>query len=157
MIEFNESFVIAICFVVFLYIAYRPIRKAIVSSLDARINDIKKKLSEVEKLKNDAKQLLDKAQEEVESFEKRKQEVLDSAKVSTEKMVEMKTKEMDMVISRQKDAAVKSIKNEKVKAGKLMKKEFTESVLKLANLYLKETDNNSASDKDIFDHLLKDK
>ena len=48
---FDESLVIAICFIIFIYLAYRPIKKAIVASLDARIDEIKTKLTETEALK----------------------------------------------------------------------------------------------------------
>ena len=37
---FDESFVIAVCFIIFIYLAYRPVKKAIIASLDARINEI---------------------------------------------------------------------------------------------------------------------
>ena len=48
---FDASFVIAVCFVIFIYLAYRPVKKAILASLDARINEIKEKLSQAERLK----------------------------------------------------------------------------------------------------------
>ena len=59
---FDESFVVAVCFVIFVYLAYRPIKKAIIASLDARIEEIKQKLAQAEKLKADAKSLLDKVE-----------------------------------------------------------------------------------------------
>ena len=38
---FDENFWIAVSFVIFLYFAYKPIKKAIINSLDAKINEIK--------------------------------------------------------------------------------------------------------------------
>ena len=73
MIDFlDESFVVAVCFIIFIYLAYRPVRKAIVASLDARIEEIKAKLAETEKVKKDAKLLLEEIEQEMGSFEERK-------------------------------------------------------------------------------------
>ena len=80
---FDESLVIAICFIIFIYLAYRPIKKAIVASLDARIDEIKTKLAETEALKQEAKLLLDEIKQEMEAFEARKKSILESADIST--------------------------------------------------------------------------
>ena len=73
---FDASFVIAVCFVIFIYLAYRPVKKAILASLDARINEIKEKLSQAERLKEEAKSLLDEVEKELDEFEARKKDII---------------------------------------------------------------------------------
>lgn len=152
---FDESFVIALCFVFFIYLAYRPVKKAIVASLDARIDEIKTKLAETEELKKDAKLLLDEIKQEMQVFEERKKSILESADTSTQRLVETRTKEMELMLARKKDSAIKSIDNQKERASDQMRAEFTDAVLKTVRTYLIETKNNSVSDEEIISHLLK--
>ena len=152
---FNESFVVAVCFIIFVYLAYRPVKKAIVASLDVRIKEIKEKLSETEKLKQDAKLLLDEIMQEMDAFKERKKSILESAKNSTERLVESRVKEMDLMLARKKDSVIKSIENERVKASNVMRVEFTESVINTVRSYLVETKNNSVSDQEILNHFIK--
>lgn len=152
---FDESLVIAICFIVFIYLAYRPVKKAIVASLDSRINEIKTKLAETEDLKKEAKLLLDEIKQEMEVFEERKKSILESAYTSTQRLIETRTKEMELMLARKKDSAIQSIDNQKERASDQMCAEFTEAVLKTVKTYLIETKNNSVSDEEIIAHLLK--
>ena len=62
---FNESFCLAICFLIFLYFAYRPIKASIVKALNARIELIKAQLLEAQSLKNDAELLLNKTEQQL--------------------------------------------------------------------------------------------
>jgi F-type H+-transporting ATPase subunit b len=156
MINFlDESFVVAICFVIFIYLAYRPVKKVIVASLDARIEEIKAKLAETEQIKKDAKSLLDEIEQEMEHFEERKKNIIESAKNSTARLVETKAKEMDLMLARTKDSAIKSIDNQRVKAVDTMRTEFTKSVLSVVRTYLVETKNNTISDEEILNHFIK--
>jgi F-type H+-transporting ATPase subunit b len=156
MINFlDESFVIAVCFIIFIYLAYRPVKKAIVASLDARIKEIKDKLAETEQIKKDAKVLLDEIEQEMESFEERKKSIVESSKKSTARLLEKRSKEMDLMLSRTKDSAIKYIDHQRVKAVDTMRTEFTESVLNTVRTYLVETKNNSVSDEEILNHFIK--
>lgn len=151
---FDESLVIAICFIIFIYLAYRPIKKAIVASLDARISEIKTKLAETEALKKEAKLLLDEIKQEMEVFEARKKSILESADISTQRLIETKKKEMELMLARKKDSAIKSIANQKEKASDQMRAEFIEAVIKTVRAYLIETKNNSVSDEEIIARLM---
>lgn len=152
---FDESFVVAICFIIFIYFAYKPVKKAIIASLDVRIDEIKTKLAETEKLKQDAKLLLDEIKQEMEIFEERKESILESADNSTKRLVEIRTKEMELMLARKKDSAIKSIDNQKDKASDEMRAEFTDAVLNTVRTYLVETKNNSISDEEILSHFIK--
>jgi len=152
---FDESFVVAVCFVIFVYLAYRPVKKAIIASLDARIEEIKQKLAQAEKLKADAKSLLDKVEKELGGFEVRKKDILESAQNSIERLVETRNKELNLLLARKKDSAIKAIDNEREKASDKLRSEFTETVLKLVKTYLTQTKNNDVSDQEIIERFLK--
>jgi F-type H+-transporting ATPase subunit b len=152
---FDASFVIAVCFVIFIYLAYRPVKKAIIASLDARIEEIKQKLAQAEKLKADAKSLLDKVEKELGDFEVRKKDILESAQNSIERLVETKNKEIGLLLARKKDSAIKAIDNEREKASDSLKIEFTETVLNLVKSYLVQTKNNAVSDQEIIERFIK--
>ncbi len=152
---FDESFVVAICFILFIYLAYKPVKKAIIASLDARIDEIKAKLTETEQVKKGAKQLLDEIKQEMEAFEARKESILESADTSTKRLVETRKKEMELMLARKKDSAIKSIDNKKDKASDEMRAEFTDAVLNTVRAYLVETKNNSVSDEEILSRFIK--
>lgn len=152
---FDASFVIAVCFVIFIYLAYRPVKKAILASLDARINEIKEKLSQAERLKEEAKSLLDEVEKELGRFEARKKDILASAQNSIERLVETKNKEIGLLLARKKDSAIKAIDNEREKASDSLKIEFTETVLNLVKSYLVQTKNNAVLDQEIIERFIK--
>jgi F-type H+-transporting ATPase subunit b len=152
---FDESLVVAVCFIIFIYFAYRPVKKAIVASLDARIEEIKAKLAETEQVKKDAKLLLEEIEQEMSAFQERKKSIMESAETSTERLVETRAKEMELMLARKKDSAIKSIDNQRVKASDAMRAEFTESVLNMVRTYLVETRNNDVSDEEILNHFIK--
>jgi F-type H+-transporting ATPase subunit b len=153
----DESFWVAVSFVIFLYFAYKPIKKAIVASLDAKIEEIKKTLAETEKLKEDAKILLSEVRGEVDDFEKRRKQILESANTATERLVELRTKESQLLLARMKDSAIKTIENKKNIASAELRDDFIKTVLSTVRTYLVETKNNNVSDEEIINSFMKKK
>lgn len=150
----DENFWVAVSFLIFIYFAYKPIKKAIINSLDSRINEIKETLSQAEKLKSEAKSLLDQTEKEISHFEEYKQQVMNSAKLSTERLIETKTKEMELALARKSDSIKNLIENEKIKAFNKLKGEFTDNVISLVRSYLIESKNNNVSDEEIIKNFL---
>lgn len=156
MTDFLDShFIIAVCFIIFVYFSYKPIKKAILGSLDSKIKEIQDKIEETERLKKEAKVLLEEVEKEMSDFEERKKNILESAKVSTSRLVETKVKEIDLMLRRTKDSALKSIETKRLRANDQLRREFTDSVLSMVRTYLTETKNNSTSDKEILEYLSK--
>ena len=151
---FDENFWVAVSFIIFLYFAYKPVRKAIINSLDARINDIKEKLAQTEKLKAEAKSLLEEVQKEMENFESYKQQLLDKAKISTDNLIEKRTKELEIALTRKSNSATSLIENEKSKISEELKNEFTDTVINIVRNYLIESKNNSVSDEAIINKFI---
>jgi F-type H+-transporting ATPase subunit b len=154
---FDENFWVAISFILFLYFAYKPVKKAIINSLDAKIDDIKQKFAESEKIKTEAKLLLEEIQKEMTNFEEYKKQIISKAKDSTEKLIEKRTKEMEIALDRKSKSANQIIENEKSKISEELKNEFTESVINSVRNYLIESKNNSISDEEIIDKFINHK
>jgi F-type H+-transporting ATPase subunit b len=154
---FDENFWVAISFILFLYFAYKPVKKAIINSLDAKIDDIKQKFAESEKIKTEAKLLLEEIQKEMMNFEEYKKQIISKATDSTEKLVEKRTKEMEIALDRKSKSANQIIENEKSKISEELKNEFTDSVINSVRNYLIESKNNSISDEEIIDKFINHK
>jgi len=152
---FDESFIIAICFVIFVYLSYRPVRKVLVKSLDVRINEIKKRLAETEELRKDARLLLNEVKQEIELFKQSKESILEKANYRTQKLIKIRTKEIELALDLKRRLVITSINNRKEKISRQMHTEFTEAVLKMVKIYLIRTQNNAISDKEIIMHLFK--
>ena len=54
----DPQFWVFVAFVIFLVIIFKPMRRILSTSLDSKINDIKKSIDQAEKLKNDTQQTL---------------------------------------------------------------------------------------------------
>jgi F-type H+-transporting ATPase subunit b len=153
----DENFWVAVSFIVFLYFAYKPVKKAILNSLDSKINDIKAKLTQTEKVKAEAKLLLEEIQREMEKFEEYKEQIINKAKASTERLIEKRTKELEIALDRKSKSANQLIENEKSKRSEELKNEFTETVINIVKNYLVESKNNSISDEEIINNFINKK
>jgi F-type H+-transporting ATPase subunit b len=153
----DENFWVAVSFIVFLYFAYKPVKKAILNSLDSKINDIKEKLTQTEKVKAEAKLLLEEIQREMEKFEEYKEQIINKAKASTERLIEKRTKELEIALDRKSKSANQLIENEKSKISEELKNEFTDTVINIVKNYLVESKNNSISDEEIINNFINKK
>ena len=91
---FDENFWVAISFILFVYFAYKPVKKAIINSLDVKIDDIKQKFAESEKIKTEAKLLLEEIQKEMMNFEEYKKQIINKAKDIIRKSLDLMIKEV---------------------------------------------------------------
>ena len=152
----DERLVLALCFCLFIYFIYRPIKKAIISFLDSKIAEIKAELVKAEQIKKDAKHLLKQTKIERDKFEQYKQEILKQTEQKTKDFTNNKLIEMQLILDNSKSSALKSIENKSKQATQKMRMEFVESALNIVRIYLKETNNNSVSDYEILKHIKKD-
>ena len=153
----DENFWVAVSFIVFLYFAYKTVKKAILNSLYSKINDIKAKLTQTEKVKAEAKLLLEEIQGEMEKFEEYKEQIINKAKTSTERLIEKRTKELEIALDRKSKSANQLIENEKSKISEELKNEFTDTVINIVKNYLVESKNNSISDEEIINNFINKK
>jgi len=149
----DATFWVAVSFIIFiLALVYLKIPQKINETLSKMISDIKDEIDESEKLRNESKILLDKAQSKLDSAKKETKVISDQAKKDSEKLViemndkfhkisEIKKNLAQVKISQMKDSAIKEIKNASIKiAVDSAKKIISTSVdkSKLENLFKKD-------------------
>ena len=151
----DSTFWVAISFVIFFgALVYLKVPQKVNEILNKLISDIKNEINESEKLRTEAKTLLEKAQKKLDTAQTVSDEILEQAKRDSDKMVielndkfhktsEIKKNLAENKISQMKEAAIKEIKDTSIKiAVDSVKKIITTSVdkSKLDALFQKNLD-----------------
>ena len=137
----DATFWVAISFIIFFGgLVYLKIPQKINEILNKLITDIKNEIDESEKLRTEAKVLLDNAQKKLDTAQSTSNEILEQAKKDSDKLVielndkfhkssEIKKKLAENKIDQMKEAAIKEIKDASIKiAVDSVKKIITTSV-----------------------------
>ena len=123
----DSTFWVAVSFVIFFgALIYLKVPQKINDILNKLISDIKNEINESEKLRTEAKTLLDKAQKKLDTAQTVSDEILEQAKKDSDKMVielndkfhktsEIKKNLAENKISQMKEAAIKEIKDASIK------------------------------------------
>jgi len=151
----DATFWVAISFIIFFGgLIYLKVPHKINDILNKLILDIKNEIDESEKLRTEAKTLLDNAQNKLDKAENVKNEILDQAKKESNKLIielndkfhkssDLKKSLAENKINQMKEAAIKEIKDASIKiAIDSVKKIITTSVdkSKLDTLFQKNLD-----------------
>ena len=151
----DSTFWVAVSFVIFFgALVYLKVPQKVNEILNTLISDIKNEINESEKLRTEAKTLLDNAQKKLDTAQAVSDEILERAKKDSDKMVielndkfhktsEIKKNLAENKISQMKEAAIKEIKDTSIKiAVDSVKKIITTSVdkSKLDALFQKNLD-----------------
>ena len=160
----DATFWVAVSFVIFFGgLIYLKVPQKINEILNKLILDIKNEIDESEKLRAEAKILLDNAQNKLNTAQSINEEILDQAKKDSDRLIielndkfhkssEIKKNLVQTKIAQMKDSAIKEIKNASVKiAVDSVKKIITTSVdkSKLDSLFEKNLDETKAELKKI--------
>jgi len=123
----DETFWVAVAFFIFIgVLIYLKVPKKINDSLNNKIGDIKKEISEAEKLKEEAKNVLSNYESKINKAQKDSINILNQAKKESEKIIientekfydfiENRKKTTEQKIIQMKEDASKDIKNISVK------------------------------------------
>ena len=148
----DSTFWVAVSFVIFFGgLIYLKIPNKINEILNKLISDIKDEIDESEKLRTEAKTLLDKAQNKLDTAQNVKKEILDQAKKDSDRLIiqlndkfhkssDLKKNLAENKINQMKENAIKEIRDASIKiAVDSVKKIITTSVdtSKLDNLFQK--------------------
>ena len=151
----DSTFWVAVSFVIFFgALVYLKVPQKVNEILNKLISDIKNEINESEKLRTEAKTLLDKAQKKLDTAQTVSDEILEQAKRDSDKMVielndkfhktsEIKKNLAEKKINQMKEAAINEIKDTSIKiAVDSVKKIITTSVdkSKLDALFQKNLD-----------------
>jgi F-type H+-transporting ATPase subunit b len=137
----DATFWVAVSFVIFFgALIYLKIPQKITEMLDKMISDIKSEIDESEKLRTEAKTLLDNAQNKLDTAQQISNEILEEARKDSDKLIielndkfhkssEIKKNLAENKINQMKEAAIKEIKDVSIKiAVDSVKKIITTSV-----------------------------
>tara|TARA_B100000989_G_scaffold12101_1_gene8302 strand:- start:949 stop:1458 length:510 start_codon:yes stop_codon:yes gene_type:complete len=151
----DSTFWVAVSFVIFLSgLIYLKVPQKINEILNRLISDIKNEIDESEKLRMEAKLLLDKAQKKLNKAQSISDEILEQAKKDSDKMIielndkfhkssEIKKNLAENKIAQMREGAIKEIRNTSVKVAiDAVKKIITTSIdkSKLDTLFQKNLD-----------------
>ena len=156
---FDATFWVAVSFVIFFgLLIYFKVPQNVNNLLTKMIVDIKNEIDESEKLRSEAKKLLDDAQNKLNTAEQETKKITEQAKSDSEKLIadmnekfnksaEIKKNLAQTKISQMKDAAIKNIKDTSIKiAVETVKKTISNSVdkSKLVQLFDKSLEETKA-------------
>ena len=122
----DATFWVAIAFIIFIAVlVYLKVPQKINSLLNHMIEDIKNEINEAEKLKKEAKNLLNESQEKLENAQKENEQIIRNAREESEKLIieinnkffqtsENRKKITEQKIIQMKEDAIKSIKDASV-------------------------------------------
>ena len=151
----DATFWVAVSFIIFFGgLIYLKVPQKINEILNKLISDIKNEIDESEKLRTEAKTLLDNAQKKLDTAQSVSKEILAQAKKDSDNLIielndkfhkssEIKKNSTESKINQMKDTAIKEIKDASIKvAVDSVKKIITTSVdkSKLDNLFQKNLD-----------------
>ena len=123
----DSTFWVAVSFIIFFGgLIYLKIPQKVNDILNKLILDIKKEIDESEKLRTEAKNLLDNAQKKLNKAENIKNEILDQAKKDSDRLIielnekfhkssDLKKNLTENKINQMKENAIKEIKNASIK------------------------------------------
>lgn len=150
----NESFWLACSFIIFVYLIYKPAKKAILKSLDTKISEVQEKILKAEKLNEDAKLLFEQTEAQIKNLETLRLQMTKENNEITEKIIQEKTKEIEKFIKHKKAETIKLIENQKLAASEELQIEFCDEVIKLVSEYFQLSNNNNLSEIDIAKNLM---
>ena len=151
----DSTFWVAISFLIFFgALVYLKVPQKINEILNKLILDIRNEIDESEKLRTEAKMLLDNAQKKLDTAQSVSNEIIEQAKKDSDRLIielndkfhkssEIKKNSAEIKIAQMKDVALKEIKNASVKiAIDSVKKIITTSIdkSKLDTLFQKKLD-----------------
>lgn len=152
---FDESFWLAICFIVFLLIAYKPVRHGIIGTLDKNIEEIKQKLITTENIKQEAQALLLKVQSQMNSLADLKLAKLAEAEKEAQANFAYKLSELEALITYKKKEMLETLASKQAESINHARNDFVNKTVELVKSYCLASENNKVSDLAIMQALMK--
>jgi F-type H+-transporting ATPase subunit b len=151
---FDERFWLAICFLIFVYLVYRPIKNIILKSLDDKIIAIKNQVLEAQKLNEDMTLLFEDAVKQIQQLDGLREEMLKNGKEAANNLIEQQNVEIDKFLESKKLETIDLMNRQKLEASQMLQSEFCDKMVELVATYMQSTKNNSMSDSEIAKNLM---
>lgn len=151
---FDEKFWLAICFLIFVYLVYRPIKNIILKSLDDKIMVIKDQVLEAQKLNEDMTLLFEDATAQIQHIEVLRKKMIKDAKETANNMIKQQNEEIDKFLESKKLETIDLMNRQKLEASQMLQSEFCDKMVELVTIYMRSTKNDSISDSEIAKRLM---
>jgi F0F1-type ATP synthase membrane subunit b/b' len=136
----DESAWLAICFIIFVLVGYRPLKRMILSFLDERIKQIKLEIDTAKTAKRNASIELDAFKEDLGLIENRHAEIIRIAKIEIEKKFEERCIKFEKSVEYTRNSAKEHIELMQKDAVAAIEREFLNRVLNLVSNYFEKKD-----------------
>jgi len=105
----NPTTWVAIALVIFIALAFKPAKKAILSALDSKIDEIKNQVEEASKLRDEAQALLAEYERKQQQAAQHAEEMIDAARKEAEDFRVRSESELNANLERQRKMAMERI------------------------------------------------
>ena len=105
----DTSFWVAVAFVIFVALVWRPLGRIVTKALDDRADQIRSDLDEAAKLREEAQSLLASYKRKQRDAEKETEEMLDNAKREAQRIREQATADLEATLKRREQQALDRI------------------------------------------------
>lgn len=151
---FDEKFWLAICFLIFVYLVYRPIKNIILKSLDDKIMVIKDQVLEAQKLNEDMTLLFEDATAQIQQIEVLREKMIKDSKETANNIIKQQNEEIDKFLESKKLETIDLMNRQKLEASQMLQSEFCDKMVELVTIYMRSTKNDSISDSEIAKRLM---
>ncbi|MCC8417748.1 MAG: ATP F0F1 synthase subunit B [Rickettsia endosymbiont of Bryobia graminum] len=146
---FNEHFWLAISFLIFVSLIYRPAKNIIFKSLDLKIMAIQNQLTESKKLNEDMTLLFEKTTNQLVEIANLKEKMLKEGEETANNIIIEQNIKIEKFLEHKKNTTINFVNTAKSKAFATLQSEFCNKTLELVSLYMQETDNEKMLDTEI--------
>lgn len=149
----TEAHWVAIAFLAFIFLAFRPVSKLVAAALDKRSAKIQENLDEAIKLREEAESLLSAVQGKAKEAEKLVSDIIHKAREEARILAVEAEKEIEAEINKKISQANQKIARAEAIALEGVRERAVELAINAAKILLKENMNEELSDKIVQDSL----
>ena len=157
----SETFWVAVAFLIFVILTFKKIKKALIESLDKRIDEIKKRIDEAKKIKEESESNLKEAKESLKKIINDKKTIINNANqeaVALKKKLLVEEKIYNQRLEKKILERIQQSKNQAIKDIKKLSIETSlKSVEELLKNQKKDSQDNNLLVKSIVNLLKKNK
>ena len=151
----DPTFWVAVAFVLFVVLTFKPLKKAILGALDGRAERIRQELDEAARLREEAQKMLAEYKRKQNEASKEAEELLAHAKVEAERLAKEAEVEMEAALQRREAAALEKIAQAETKALAEVRGQAIDVAIAAAGKLLSEKIDDASAGK-LIDHSIEE-
>lgn len=105
----NASFWLAISFCIFVFVAYKPIKNALLKYLDNEIANVVTSLADAKKLKEEAEEMVNSLKLSIKKLEQERLSIMKIVEEQNNLLIESQKKELDLMMRRREQETIDRI------------------------------------------------